>query len=124
MARSYRGRPGLQSAFLYFNIRGRPFIPMPKEIVPLLSGVLARRSILAPGGFSLTGLPGNQQIVRQHPEADFDPCTLQAPAAKPTQPSVGLGIREPQFHRLTRMAVPEALTRFPQSILGLLPGLG
>ena len=24
---------------------------------------------------------------------------------------------------LTRMAVPEALTRFPQSILGLLPGL-
>ena len=25
---------------------------------------------------------------------------------------------------LTRMAVPEALTRFPQSILGLLPGLG
>ena len=25
---------------------------------------------------------------------------------------------------LIRMAVPEALTRFPQSILGLLPGLG
>jgi len=25
---------------------------------------------------------------------------------------------------LTRMAVPEDLTRFPQSILGLLPGLG
>jgi len=25
---------------------------------------------------------------------------------------------------LHRMAVPEALTRFPQSILGLLPGLG
>ncbi|MGZ3394665.1 MAG: hypothetical protein ACXWPK_11570, partial [Isosphaeraceae bacterium] len=28
------------------------------------------------------------------------------------------------FWDLTRMAVPEALTRFPQSILGLLPGLG
>ena len=34
-----------------------------REIVPLLSCVLARRSILSIGGFSLAGGPDNQEIV-------------------------------------------------------------
>ena len=40
-----------------------------------------------------------------------------------TFPEVAPGSGQLQ-RRLIRMAVPEALTRFPQSILGLLPGLG
>src|SRR5208337_361232 len=80
-------------------------LPTPKEIVPLLSCVLARRSILSIGGFSLAGGPDNQEIVRQHTESHLDPHTLQTPTTEPTQTPVGLGIREPQFHRLAPLAV-------------------
>src|SRR5271157_1036527 len=68
--------------------------PRPFEIVPLLSCVLARRSILSIGGFSLAGGPDNQEIVRQHTESHLDPHTLQTPTTEPTQTPVGLGIRE------------------------------
>ena len=80
-------------------------LPLPTEIVPLLSCVLARRSILSIGGFSLAGGPDNQEIVRQHTESHLDPHTLQTPTTEPTQTPVGLGIREPQFHRLAPLAV-------------------
>ena len=79
--------------------------PLASEIVPLLSCVLARRSILSIGGFSLAGGPDNQEIVRQHTESHLDPHTLQTPTTEPTQTPVGLGIREPQFHRLAPLAV-------------------
>ena len=84
---------------------GIPLLPRPAEIVPLLSCVLARRSILSIGGFSLAGGPDNQEIVRQHTESHLDPHTLQTPTTEPTQTPVGLGIREPQFHRLAPLAV-------------------
>ena len=82
-----------------------PAIPRSQEIVPLLSCVLARRSILSIGGFSLAGGPDNQEIVPQHTESHLDPHTLQTPTTEPTQTPVGLGIREPQFHRLAPLAV-------------------
>ena len=85
---------------------------MPEEIVPLLSCVLARRSILSIGGFSLAGGPDNQEIVRQHTESHLDPHTLQTPTTEPTQTPVGLGIREPQFHRLAPLAVDRLVLPF------------
>ena len=62
----------------------RSLIPRPGEIVPLLSCVLARRSILSIGGFSLAGGPDNQEIVRQHTESHLDPHTLQTPTRLPS----------------------------------------
>src|SRR6516225_8020876 len=56
----------------------------PQEIVPLLSGVLARRSGWAVRGFSRTGPPDDQQIMRQHAETQLDPRLLQPAAAEPT----------------------------------------
>ena len=79
--------------------------PTPLEIVPLLSCVLARCSILPLGGFSLAGGPDDQEIVRQHTESHLDPHTLQTPTTEPTQTPVGLGIGEPQLHRLAPLAV-------------------
>src|SRR5271166_3938917 len=91
---------------------------MPEEIVPLLSCVLARRSILSIGGFSLAGGPDNQEIVRQHTESHLDPHTLQTPTTEPTQTPVGLGIREPQFHRLAPLAVDRLWPRASASSPG------
>src|SRR5215471_12752452 len=43
--------------------------------------------------------------MRQHAEAHLDPRPRQAAATEPPQVAVGLGIGEPQLHRLTPPAV-------------------
>jgi hypothetical protein len=60
-------------------------LPTAQEIVPLLSGVLARRSILPFGRFSLPGGLYDQQIVRQHPESHLDRHMFQAATTGPSQ---------------------------------------
>src|SRR3954451_17345578 len=79
--------------------------PATVEIVPLLSSVLARRSILPLGGFSLPGGLDDQQVMRQHQESHLNPHPLEAAAAEATQPPVSLGIREPQLDRPAPLAV-------------------
>src|SRR3954451_6894973 len=77
----------------------------PSEIVPLLSGVLARGSIMPFRGLSLPGGLDDQQIVRQHQQSHLDPHTRSATAAEATQTPMSLGIREPQLNRLAPLAV-------------------
>src|SRR3954451_20380665 len=84
---------------------GHSAYPPSHEIVPLLSGVLARCSILPLGGFTLPGGLDDQQIMRQHQESHLDPHPLQAAAAEATQAPVSLGIREPQLDRLASLPV-------------------
>jgi hypothetical protein len=62
------------------------------EIVPLLSGVIARSCDLPLGRVSPFERSHGQEVVGQDAKPGLDPDPLQAPAAEPMQLPVLLGI--------------------------------
>ena len=98
------------------RMRGVPS-PRPSHLVGgEIEGVdLGLGEVVAASDVALVPGPGE-------PRRRIDQFLLPGPTEDGAEMLAGLVGRAARV--LPRMAVPEALTRFPQSILGLLPGLG